>query len=218
MTDLGAIADRLEIIEVCTRVHWCYDHQDWDGLDFLFADAVSMPTLAQVASPGFDLGTYLGDYVFTREELKRALRSVQAGLTTQHLIIGHQVTLEGDRAVCLAHSVNVHLPTPVAAAAVSGAGRSGSGGRSGSARGLLAHGNEYRFDLIRTVGGWRICGWMPRVRWSHGDESSHDAAAKQAAWRDAQLRWQPSWRWGSARLRPPQTEDLFSDLEIGAAA
>ena len=61
MTDLGAIADRLEIIEVCTRVHWCYDHQDWDGLDFLFADAVSMPTLAQAGSPGFDLdGTWTG--------------------------------------------------------------------------------------------------------------------------------------------------------------
>ncbi len=110
MTDLAAIADKLEIIEVCTRTHWCYDHQEWDGLDALFAGTVSMPTLAQAAEPGFDLGSYLGGYLFTREELKRALRSVQEGLTTQHLIAGHQVTLSGDRAVCLAHSVNIHLP------------------------------------------------------------------------------------------------------------
>ena len=183
MTDLGAIADRLEIIEVCTRVHWCYDHQDWDGLDFLFADAVSMPTLAQAGSPGFDLGTYLDGYLFSREELKRALSSVQAGLITQHLIAGHQVTLEGDTAVCLAHSVNVHLASglafgsgwrarPVAASAASG-------------RGLVAHGNDYRFDLVRTADGWRIRGWVPRIRWGYGDEASYDADARQAAWRQA---------------------------------
>ena len=168
VTDLGAIADRLEIIEVGTRVHWCYDHQDWDGLDFLFADAVSMPTLAQAASPGFDLDTYLVGYLFSREELKRALSSVRAGLITQHLIAGHQVTLEGDTAVCLAHSVNIHLAS-----------------RSASGVGLVAHGNDYRFDLVRTADGWRIRGWVPRIRWGYGDDASYDANARQAAWRQA---------------------------------
>jgi SnoaL-like domain len=170
MTDLGAIADRLEIIEVCTRVHWCYDHQDWDGLDFLFADAVSMPTLAQAGSAGFDLDRYLDGYLFSRDELKRALSTVAAGLMTQHLITGHQVTLGGDAAVCLAHSVNVHLASQLA---------SGSGG------GLVAHGNDYRFDLLRTADGWRIRGWVPRIRWGYGDEASYDANARQAAWRQA---------------------------------
>ena len=179
MTDLGAIADRLQIVEVCTRVHWCYDHQDWDGLDFLFADAVSMPTLAQAGSPGFDLDRYLDRYLFSRAELKRALSSVQAGLTTQHLIAGHQVTLEGDTAVCLAHSVNVHLASGLASGVGSGAGASESG------RGLVAHGNDYRFDLVRTADGWRIRGWVPRIRWGYGDDASYDANARQAAWRQA---------------------------------
>ncbi|MGD0700883.1 MAG: nuclear transport factor 2 family protein [Trebonia sp.] len=170
MTDLVAVADKLEIIEVCTRVHWCYDHQQWDGLDALFDDTVSMPTLAQAASPGFAVERYLDDYLFTRDELKRALGSVRQGLTTQHLIAGHQVTLDGDRAACLAHSVNIHLPSATA---------SGHGGN------LVAHGNDYRFDLLRTAGGWRIRGWIPRIRWSYGDEASYDATAKQAAWRDA---------------------------------
>jgi SnoaL-like domain len=168
MTDLFAVADKLEIIEVCTRVHWCYDHQEWDGLDALFAGTVSMPTLAQAASPGFDAERYLDDHLFTRDELKRALGSVRQGLTTQHLIAGHQVTLNGDRAVCLAHSVNIHLP---------------SGPIPGGA--LVAHGNDYRFDLLRTADGWRIRGWVPRVRWSYGDEAAYDATAKQAAWREA---------------------------------
>jgi SnoaL-like protein len=174
MTDLGAIADRLEIIEVCTRVHWCYDHQDWDGLDFLFADAVSMPTLAQAGSPSFDLGSYLDGYLFSRGELKRALSSVRAGLITQHLIAGHQVTVEGNTAVCLAHSVNVHL-----------ASRASGSGASGSGRGLVAHGNDYRFDLLRTADGWRIRGWVPSIRWGFGDGASYDADARQAAWRQA---------------------------------
>jgi hypothetical protein len=169
MTDLAAIADKLEITEVCTRVHWCYDHQEWDGLDALFDGTVSMPTLAQAAEPGFDPGHYLDGYLFTREELKRALRSVRQGLITQHLIAGHQVTLDGDRAVCRAHSINIHLP-------------SGTAPASGGA--LVAHGNDYRFDLLRTPDGWRIRGWVPRIRWAHGDEASYDAAAKQAAWRE----------------------------------
>jgi hypothetical protein len=161
VADLAAVADRLEIIEVCTRVHWCYDHEDWDALDALFADDVSMPTLAQAGDPGFDPGSYLTGYLFTRDQVKTALRSVKEGLTTQHLITGHQVRLDGDRAVCLAHSVNIHL----------------------LAGGQVAHGNDYRFDLVRTASGWRIRGWVPRVRWSHGDEGSYDAAARQAAWR-----------------------------------
>ena len=167
MTDLFAVADKLKIIEVCTRVHWCYDHQQWDGLDALFDGTVSMPTLAQAASPGFDAERYLDEFLFTRDELKRALGAVREGLTTQHLIAGHQVTLNGDRAVCLAHSVNIHLPL------------SGTGG------GLVAHGNDYRFDLLRAAEGWRIRGWVPRIRWSHGDEASYDATAAQAAWREA---------------------------------
>jgi hypothetical protein len=177
VTDLGAIADRLEIVEVCTRVHWCYDRADWDGLDALFADPVSMPTVAQAAEPGFDPGRYLDEYLFAREELKRALGSVRRGLITQHLIAGHQVTLHGDRAVCLAHSINIHLPS---------GSEAGSGSSAPSPGGaLVAHGNEYRFDLIRTDDGWRIRGWVPQIRWDYGDEDSYDATAKQAAWRDA---------------------------------
>jgi SnoaL-like domain len=173
MSDVAAIADKMEIIGVCTRLHWCYDHQDWDGFDALFTDVVSMPTLAEAASPGFDAGRYLDSYLFAREELKRALSSVQHGLITQHLIAGHQVTLDGDRAVCLAHSINAHLADRAAPASAGG----------GLVGGLVAHGNDYRFDLVRTADGWRIRGWVPCIRWGCGDEASYDAAAKQATWR-----------------------------------
>jgi SnoaL-like domain len=160
MTELTALADRLEIIEVCTRVHWSYDHEDWDALDELFAGTVSMPTLAQASEPGFDVDGYLSRYLFTREEVKRALASVKTGMVTQHLVAGHQVTRHGNKAMCLAHSVNIHL----------------------TSSGFVQHGNEYRFDLTRTAEGWRIRGWIPRVRWTSGDESSYNVAARQATW------------------------------------
>jgi hypothetical protein len=157
---LAAVADKLEITEVCTRVHWSYDHEDWDALDGLFAGTVSMPTLAQASEPGFDVDGYLSRFLFHREELKRALRTVKTGLVTQHLVAGHHVSLGANKAVCRAHSINVHL----------------------TEAGIVQHGNEYRFDLIRTAEGWRIRGWIPWLRWSHGDSSGYDVAARQAAW------------------------------------
>jgi hypothetical protein len=54
---------------------------------------------------------------------------------TQHLIAGHQVELDGDRAICRADSINVHLPVDA---------------RGGEIGALVLHGNEYRFELERT--------------------------------------------------------------------
>jgi hypothetical protein len=48
----------------------------------------------------------------------------------------------------------------------------------------LWHGNTYRFDLVRTAGGWKIRGVVPAVVWSWGDESISDVAAKQRSWAD----------------------------------
>ena len=80
--DLQAVADRLEIIEVCTRLHWCVDHRDWDGLDDLLADQVSFPTPAEMSAPGFDPARYRR----SRAEVKAAYPGLLKGLITQHLI------------------------------------------------------------------------------------------------------------------------------------
>lgn len=159
------LLDRLDIIDVCTRNHWYVDHKTWDDLDSVLADTVSLPTIEEVeADPDFDPENYLGRYARTREQIKRGYPALMAGLSTQHVIAGHQVELRGDRAVCRAHSINIHF----------------AHGTTGGS--LLGHGNEYRFDLIRTTAGWRICGRVTRIIWSAGDPSGHDVTAKQRAW------------------------------------
>jgi hypothetical protein len=157
--DLQGLADRLEIIEVCTRLHWCVDHRDWDGLDNLLADHVSFPTPAEITAPGFNPARYRR----SRAEVKAAYPGLLAGLITQHLIAGHQVELDGDRAVCRAHSVNVHLP-------------------EGGEGDLVLHGNEYRFELARTAAGWRIDGRQTWIRWRWGDEAHYDVDRRLLEW------------------------------------
>ena len=166
---LGQTAlDRFEIIQLCLRPHWIYDHDAWDDLDEVFTDPLSMPTVSQVAEPSFDPEDYLDDYLVARAQMRRGMEMFKAGRLTQHLVAGHHVELRGDAAVCWAHSVNIHFP-------------------ASDVRGetLLAHGNEYRFDCVRTADGWRIRGWAPTVRWSYGNETSHDALAKSQAWLDS---------------------------------
>jgi hypothetical protein len=156
--ELRELADRLEITEVCTRLHWCVDHRDWDGLDDLLADQVSFPTPAEMTAPGFDPARYRR----SRAEVKAAYPGLLAGLITQHLITGHQVELDGDRAVCRAHAINVHLP---------------EGGGD-----LVLHGNDYRFELARTITGWRIDGRQTWIRWRWGDEAHYDVDRRLLEW------------------------------------
>jgi hypothetical protein len=158
--DLRGVSDRLEIIEVCTRLHWCVDHRDWDGLDDLLADRVSFPTPAEAAEPDFDPARYRR----SRAEVKAAYPGLLAGLITQHLIAGHQVELDGDRAVCRAHSINVHLP------------------EDSQRPELVLHGNEYRFELARTPHGWRIDGRQTWIRWRWGDEAQYDVDQRLLEW------------------------------------
>jgi hypothetical protein len=157
--------DKFAVIELCRMPHWAYDHESWDDLDDVFTETLSMPTVAQAGEPSFDLDSYLGRYLVSRTDMKRGMAMFRAGLVTQHLIAGHHVTLVGDTAVCRAHSINIHMLAEAHAD-----------------QPALVHGNEYRFDCIRTGDDWRIRGWVSTVRWSFGDDSFHDVAAKQRAW------------------------------------
>jgi 3-phenylpropionate/cinnamic acid dioxygenase small subunit len=152
-------ADRLDVIDVCTRLHWCVDHRDWDALDELLDERVSFPTPVESQRPDFDPS----HYVRNRSEVKASYPELLAGLTTQHLITGHRVELDGDRAVCHAHSVNVHVP-------------------EADPTRLVLHGNEYRFELRRTESGWRIVARQTRIVWRNGDESDYDVDVRLRRW------------------------------------
>lgn len=108
------------------------------------------------------------DRLVSPREMADALRGIKAGLLTQHLILGHRVELNGDTAICRAQSINIHFPADDVRDET-----------------LLAKGNEYRFDCVRTPAGWRIAGFGAKNLWSFGSDASHDAAAKLKAFADA---------------------------------
>jgi hypothetical protein len=159
---LTDVADRLDIIEVCTRLHWCVDHRDWDGLDDLLDEHVSFPTPDELTAPGFDAS----HYVRSRDEVKMAYPGLLAGFITQHLITGHQVEVDDDRAVCRAHAINIHVP-------------------EADSTSVVAHGNEYRFELRRTDMGWLIVARQTWIRWRAGDETHYDVDARLTQWAGA---------------------------------
>ena len=156
---IETLADRLDVIDVCTRLHWCVDHRDWDGLDDLLDEQVSFPTPVELARPDFDPV----DYYRGRSEIKAAYPGLLAGLITQHVITGHQVELEGDHAVCHAHAINVHVA-------------------EADPKHVMVHGNEYRFELNRKASGWRIHARQTRIRWRFGDEKHYDVDRRMQTW------------------------------------
>jgi hypothetical protein len=162
VTGDGAV-DRLDIIDICTRWHRYVDRKCFGGLVHVLDDWVSLPTLEEVASPGFDIDTYLGHYRRSRDDVIRLYPDLLDGLITQHLVAGHLVEVRGDTAVCEAQSINVHIPAD------------GSGG-------AVHHGNAYRFDLVRTRLGWRVAGRVTWQLWNIGDSPMHDVAVKQRRW------------------------------------
>lgn len=166
--DRDELRDRLDIIDVCTRLHWYVDHKEWDQLALVLSEHVSFPTPAEQAAADFDPG----DCVRSRADIQAAYPALLGGLLTQHLITGHQVELDGDHAVCRAHAINIHIPSDSPAGPV------------------VTHGNEYRFDLERTGEGWRICGRQTWIRWRHGDEAIHDVDRKLEGWAQAVKRGQ----------------------------
>ncbi len=46
----------------------------------------------------------------------------------------------------------------------------------------VAHGNEYRFELERTDGSWRISGRQTWIRWRWGDETRYDVDRRLRRW------------------------------------
>ncbi len=152
-------ADRLDVVDTCLRMHWHLDRQDWDALGTTFADEVSWPVAADVvAGEGRDGGPR--HRVLPRAAVVDALRVLMDGLVTQHLVAGHRATVEGDRATCVAHSINTHL-------------------RLDRPNDRLVHANLYEFELRREDRGWRIDGLRVAILWRDGNEAVHANVVEQ---------------------------------------
>ena len=154
------LVDRAAIVDVVTRMGWCLDRRDWDGLTALFAQRVYTDYTAlwggepQEASVEELLAT----------DRQGSWRRTMDGLdATQHLITNILVDVDGDRARATANVVGVHrLVNP----------------HGGS---LWTVGGTYDFGLLRGAGAWRIRAITQHITWVDGNQHVLFRAASRAA-------------------------------------
>lgn len=146
-----AAMDRLDIIDICTRMAWHADQREWEALKSVFADQVRLDyTSLNGGEP----------VVLSPAQIVDGWSRVLGGFdATQHLVTNHLVTAEGDTAVCTASFQATHrLANPFGAP-------------------LWTLGGTYQFDLIRTGGGWRISGVVMTATWADGNRDLMGLAA-----------------------------------------
>ncbi|MFF0530966.1 nuclear transport factor 2 family protein [Nocardia amikacinitolerans] len=137
--------DRFDVIDTCTRMVWLTDHRDWDALEQVFAEQV---TLDYTSLNGGE------PVVLTPEQIVGAWRETLGGFAaTQHLLANHLVAIDGDTAVCTASFQATHRKADAFGAS------------------LWTLGGSYRFDLVRTDGTWRIRGVVMTALWGDGNRS-----------------------------------------------
>ncbi|MER6843893.1 nuclear transport factor 2 family protein [Streptomyces platensis] len=140
-----SIADKVEITEKTAEFGLRVDTHEWDRLKALLADAV---TIDYSLLHGKDPVTTDPDGVVDM------WHTVLENLTsTQHLIAGQVITVDGDIATCVANLVASHyLPN-----------------ESGDPTWTI--GGRYEFGLVRTESGWRINAVVLIPKWSTGNRT-----------------------------------------------
>jgi hypothetical protein len=136
--------DTTKIIETCTRMAWHTDHRDWAALSGVFAEKVLLDYTSLNGGEPISL---------TPDQIIAAWSGMLGTFdSTQHLITNHLVTVEGDTARCTAAFQATH--------------------RRANPHGgpLWTLGGDYRFDLVRTDGNWRISGLVMTATWADGNQ------------------------------------------------
>ncbi|MEU8517029.1 nuclear transport factor 2 family protein [Kitasatospora sp. NPDC048722] len=139
-----SLSDRLDIVDVCTRMCWHTDKREWDRLrSEVFAEKVLVDYTSLNGGTPTELWA---------DELIEAWRTLLSELdATQHLLTNHLVDVRGDGAVATADFQATHLlPNTL-------------GGP------LWTLGGHYRFTLRRTPAGWRIDGLRMTTAWATGN-------------------------------------------------
>ncbi|MCU1486539.1 MAG: mmyY [Actinomycetia bacterium] len=162
---LAAVVDRAEIIEVCTRMHFFLDRKAWDRYPEVFAAEISLPTRAEFAA--LKPGESAKGSPRPLADLTASIEVMMHELTTQHIVAGHHVDLDGDTATCYANGYNMHI------------------GPAGIAENRVVHASYYQFGMVRTPDGWRIQSLNSNPIWAQGNEKvCGDGAAQDALLRE----------------------------------
>ncbi|QGV78562.1 nuclear transport factor 2 family protein [Streptomyces ficellus] len=148
---MSTTADRLDVIDTCTRMGWYTDQRDWDALERVFTDEVRLDyTSLNGGEPA----------VLPAKDLVAAWSGLLGSFTaTQHVFSNFLVDLDGDAAVCTAMFQATHrMPNE-------------HGGP------LWTLGGHYRFGLVRGGDGWRVADVVMTATWADGNQQLLTLAA-----------------------------------------
>ena len=138
MTDIGLLADRLEIHDVLVRYASAIDHRCWDELDKVFTE----DAVLDYRSAGGIRGSF--------DEVRDWLSTVLTVFTwTQHLVVNHIVDLAPGADAAISHSL-FHNP---------------NGTEIDGKPWLFVVGGAYHDRLVRTGQGWRIRHRVEETLW-----------------------------------------------------
>ncbi|SEP20301.1 nuclear transport factor 2 family protein [Trujillonella endophytica] len=135
----GDAADVLAVIGVLNRYAWALDTRDWEGLCEVFAEDLR-------ADYGAFTVTGVGDMV---ERMRESHAHVDS---TQHLIGGHDVQVDGDVARSRCQVIATLR-------------------RAGRPSRIYRMGGWYADELVRTPAGWRIAVRTAHGLWQEGDRA-----------------------------------------------
>jgi 3-phenylpropionate/cinnamic acid dioxygenase small subunit len=140
-TDLGQLADRLEIEEVLTRYAWALDAKNFDELDDVFTPDAHI----DYTSAGGIKGPF--------PEVKAWLASVLPHFPAyQHLVTNKRIEVDGDTARSVAAFYNPMMQA-----------------KPDGSTSFFYVGGEYHDQLVRTELGWRISERIEETVWADGD-------------------------------------------------
>jgi SnoaL-like domain len=142
-SDPASIADRLDVIELISKLSINLDARDWSAVRGLFTELVYSDRTSLFGGEPVTLGA--DEFV---EGWRQSLDNLDA---VNHLVANHVVTLEGDEARCAANMQGVHvLHNP-------------------SGDDMWNVGGRHDYQLKRTADGWRIAGLTFTIAWATGN-------------------------------------------------
>jgi hypothetical protein len=142
-SDPGAVADRLEIIELIGSLSLNLDGRDWNAVRGLFTDVVYSDRTSLFGGEPVTIGA--DEFV---EGWRQSLDNLDA---VNHLVANHVITLKGDEATCAANMQGVHVF------------------HNPSGDDMWTVGGRHDYQLTRTADGWRISGLTFTISWATGN-------------------------------------------------
>jgi 3-phenylpropionate/cinnamic acid dioxygenase small subunit len=149
--NLQQLLDRAAVIDLVNRQAMAADARDWAAARACYAPRVRLDYVSLAGGEPSETSA---------DEMIAAWRASLPGFErTQHVISNHQVTLQGDRAVCLSHFRAQHR----------------------IADRIWELDGDYRHELARGPQGWLIDGQQMVWTFERGDRALLEEASRRAA-------------------------------------